>query len=152
VIFAAALVGLGLVIQVVLGLVMEHFAHKEQRLDSLYPSRIKIDVDQFPNPRLEVNPAVDLARLKAEEARRIDAYGWVDRKAGIAYIPVERAMEILAETGLPRVPAPPPVAGAPPKTFIPPGTKRDEPGPATDQSPPAQQEKPRPQSKQGRQP
>jgi hypothetical protein len=137
-----ALVGTGIAIQVVFGLVMKHFADQEQRLDSLYPSRIAIDVDQFPKPRLQENPAVDLAQMRAEEQRRVAAYGWVDCKAGIAHIPVERAMDILAKTGLPKVAAPAPVAGVPPRTFIPPGTKREEPKLQTDQ----------PQSKQGRKP
>ena len=137
-----ALFGTGIAVQVVFGLVMKHFADKEQRLNSLYPSRIAIDVDQFPKPRLQENPAVDLARMRAEEQRRVAAYGWVDRKAGIAHIPVRRAMDILAQTGLPKVAAPAPVAGLPPRTFIPPGTKREEPKLQTDQ----------PQSKQGRKP
>jgi len=137
-----ALFGTGIAIQVVFGLVMKHFADQEHRLDSLYPSRIAIDVDQFPTPRVQKNPAVDLARMRAEEQRRVAAYGWVDRKAGIAHIPVERAMDILAQTGLPKVAAPAPVAGVPPRTYIPPGTKREEPKLQTDQ----------PQSKQGRKP
>ena len=46
-------------------------------------------------------PRVDLARLKKQELDRLNRYGWVDRKAGIAHIPIDRAMDILAETGLP---------------------------------------------------
>ena len=52
-------------------------------------------------------------------------------------------MDILAKTGLPKVAAPAPVAGVPPRTFIPPGTKEGRAG------------TPRPisrQSKQGRKP
>ena len=70
------------------------------------------------------------SRPGPDESGRADAastaYGWVDRKAGIAHIPVERAMDILAKTGLPKVAALA-VAGVPPRTFIPPGTKREEP-------------------------
>jgi len=152
VIAAAALVVTGIVVQVILALVMQQFAHRERRLDSLYPGRTAIDVDQFPNPRLQENPAVDLARLRAEERRRSSAYGWVDRKAGIAHIPLERAMDILAKTGLPKVPAPAPATDAPPRTSIPPGTKREEPTPATDSAPPSQSRQPRPQSQEGRKP
>ena len=61
------LFGTGIAIEVVLGLVMQHFANKEKRLDLLYPGRIAIDVDQFPKPRLQENPAVELARMRAEE-------------------------------------------------------------------------------------
>jgi hypothetical protein len=129
IIFTILLFVTGIAVEGVLGLTMRHFAQKDQRLDSLYPGRVALDVDQFPNPRLQEHPAVELARMRADEERRVNAYGWVDRKAGIAHIPVERAMDILAKTGLPKVPAPPPVAGVPPRTFIPPGTKREEPKP-----------------------
>ena len=40
--------------------------------------------------------------MKAEELRRLNGYGWVDRKAGIAHIPIDRAMDIVATTGLPQ--------------------------------------------------
>ena len=40
-----------------------------------------------------------------EELGQLNGYGWVDRKAGIAHIPIERAIDILATTGLPRVAA-----------------------------------------------
>ena len=76
-----------------------------------------------------------------------------NRKAGIARIPVDRAMEILAKKGLPRVPAPPPTPDAPPNTSIPPAGKREQAGPAENQ--PATQRKedqPRPEPKQGGKP
>jgi hypothetical protein len=146
---AAALIGTGIVVEVILALVMQQFATKERRLDSLYPHRTAIDVDQFPNPRLQENPSVELARMKAEERRRFDAYGWVDPKGGIAHIPVERAMDILARTGLPKVPAPAPTIGAPPQTSIPPGTKREEAKQATDSPAPTQTQRSRPPSKEG---
>jgi hypothetical protein len=152
VIAAAALVGVGIVIEVILAQVIKQIAKKEQRLDALYPGRTAIDVDQFPNPRLQQNPAVDLARLRAEEGRRSESYGWVDRKAGIAHIPIERAMDIVARNGLPKVPAPAPTPGAPPRTSIPPGTKREEPAPATDSPPPTKSEQPQPKSKEGPKP
>ena len=41
--------------------------------------------------------------MMREERARIASYGWVDKKAGIARIPVDRAMDILAQKGLPKV-------------------------------------------------
>jgi len=32
-------------------------------------------------------------------------YGWVDKQAGIARIPIERAKQIIAEKGLPSLPS-----------------------------------------------
>lgn len=52
-------------------------------------------------PRLQVLPSADLERLRAEEAARLEKYAWVDRPAGVVRIPIERAIEVLAERGLP---------------------------------------------------
>ncbi|MDG2307206.1 MAG: hypothetical protein P8R42_21660 [Candidatus Binatia bacterium] len=50
-----------------------------------------------PAPRLQVNPDRDIAALRAAERERLDHYGWLDRATGRAHIPIERAMELLAE-------------------------------------------------------
>jgi hypothetical protein len=50
---------------------------------------------------IEGAEAPDLARMKVEAAKKVDSYGWVDQNTGLAHIPVERAMEIVAEKGLP---------------------------------------------------
>ncbi len=56
---------------------------------------------QPPEPRLQVNPAQDLRRLAETESRRLNSYGWVDRQAGLVRIPIGRAIQIVAEKGLP---------------------------------------------------
>jgi hypothetical protein len=48
-------------------------------------------------PRLEPAPQPNRARYEAEKARLVDGYAWVDQQAGIARIPVEQAMRMLAE-------------------------------------------------------
>jgi hypothetical protein len=63
---------------------------------------------QPPAPRLQVDPKADLDRLRAEERERLSTYGWADRERRIARIPVERAMELLAERGLAGWPSPSP--------------------------------------------
>jgi hypothetical protein len=37
-----------------------------------------------------------LGRMLAEQQTQIDSYHWVDRKAGVRAIPIQRAMEIVA--------------------------------------------------------
>jgi hypothetical protein len=49
-----------------------------------------------PEPRLQSNPTAQLAAQRAREQALLDGYAWVDRNAGIARIPVGRAMDILA--------------------------------------------------------
>ncbi len=60
-----------------------------------------------PRPRaaLQAAPNADMAVQRAEEEKALTSYGWVDEGAGIARIPVARAIELVAERGLPEVPA-----------------------------------------------
>ncbi len=57
-----------------------------------------------PEPRLQTNPRGDLLELRQKEDRILNSYGWIDRDAGIARIPIERAMELTAARGLPSRP------------------------------------------------
>jgi hypothetical protein len=63
-----------------------------------------------PEPRLEVHPTLALQELRAREDSILLSYGWEDREAGVARIPVERAMEIIARDGVPAWPAVDPAA------------------------------------------
>jgi hypothetical protein len=58
-----------------------------------------------PAPRLQRDPTADLAAERRRENALLDGYAWVDRDAGIARIPVNRAMDILAQSS--RSTAPP---------------------------------------------
>jgi hypothetical protein len=65
-----------------------------------------------PAPRLETAPAKELAALREREAAVLSTYAWVDKAKGIAEVPVDRAIEIAAEKGLPVKYGPPPPATA----------------------------------------
>jgi hypothetical protein len=67
-------------------------------------------IQRFPEPRLQPNPAADLNKFRAQEEQILNTYGWVDQQAGVAHIPIERAMDIIAARGLPVRQAP--MAGA----------------------------------------
>jgi mono/diheme cytochrome c family protein len=53
----------------------------------------------------EVGSRLDARRMReelyADQAARISGYGWINREAGVAGIPVERAIEIISERGRP---------------------------------------------------
>jgi hypothetical protein len=49
-----------------------------------------------PPPRLERAPRQALATQQASAKADLERYAWVDRAHGIAEIPIERAMQILA--------------------------------------------------------
>lgn len=53
-------------------------------------------------PRLQPDPASDLAAERAQQQARLDRYQWIDRDAGIARIPIERAMALLAQQPAPK--------------------------------------------------
>lgn len=59
-----------------------------------------------PEPRLQGSrvhpelPHMDLARMRAREEAMLNQYEWVDRENGVAKIPIERAMTLLAERNI----------------------------------------------------
>lgn len=55
-------------------------------------------------PRLQVDPAADLTRFRAEEERRLNTYYWIDKQKGIVHIPIATAMQKLAKEGIPGFP------------------------------------------------
>ncbi|HEY2989492.1 MAG TPA: hypothetical protein VGL11_17300 [Candidatus Binatia bacterium] len=50
-----------------------------------------------PEPRLQVGGVRELQQMRQEEESVLNGYAWVDKEKGIVRIPVERAMELLAE-------------------------------------------------------
>ena len=56
----------------------------------------------FPTPRLQSDDGnLDTADLHAREDLLLDHYSWIDRSKGTIRIPIERAMELIAQRGLP---------------------------------------------------
>jgi hypothetical protein len=51
-------------------------------------------------PSVDSNQVGTLRRLDEREERWLAGYAWVDRDAGVARIPIQRAMKILAEQPL----------------------------------------------------
>jgi len=55
-----------------------------------------------PAPRLQTDAPDDLQEMRLREKALLESYGWVDRQNGIAHIPIERAIALLIERGLPK--------------------------------------------------
>jgi hypothetical protein len=62
------------------------------------------DITKFPQPRLETNETIDIAKFRLQEEQTLNSYGWVDQEAGVVRIPIDRAMELVAQRGLPTRP------------------------------------------------
>jgi hypothetical protein len=58
-----------------------------------------------PGPRLQSNPTRDMELFREKENRILTSYGWIDRQEGIVRIPIERAMDIIAQRGAPTIQA-----------------------------------------------
>jgi Zn-dependent metalloprotease len=67
---------------------------------------------EFPSPRLQDDNTRDLKMMRANEDKVLQSYTWIDKNSGAVRIPVARAMEILAERGLPNVAGETPAAKA----------------------------------------
>lgn len=55
----------------------------------------------FPNPRLEVDERGQLNDIRIKEEQMLDSYDYIDKNAGTVRIPIERAMDLIAQRGLP---------------------------------------------------
>jgi hypothetical protein len=98
--------GVGLLILVLISIALMKglfvfFAKQEEAQD---PKPVGVMIErpkEPPQPRLQTNPVLALKQIVANEKALLSSYGWVDKKTGTVRIPVQKAMELLAERGLP---------------------------------------------------
>jgi hypothetical protein len=57
-----------------------------------------------PEPRLQTDPREDLRVLRQSEDQILQSYGWIDKDGGVVRIPIDEAMKLTAERGLPSRP------------------------------------------------
>jgi hypothetical protein len=55
----------------------------------------------FAAPQLEIDERNQLDKIRIDEAQTLSTYDWVDQEAGTVRIPIDRAMDLLAQRGLP---------------------------------------------------
>jgi len=65
------------------------------------PSPLSYAPEPVPEPRLQAEPGEELKALRADEDAALKSYGWIDQEKGVVRIPIDRAIDILAERGLP---------------------------------------------------
>jgi hypothetical protein len=58
-----------------------------------------------PEPRLQAEPKIELKDLRADEDAILNSYGWIDPNKGIVRIPIDQAIDIMAQK-LPSKPSP----------------------------------------------
>ncbi len=63
------------------------------------PSRPLPAPKAFPAPQLRPNEAEQLRHLLSDQRARLAGYAWADRQQGLVKIPIERAMQLIAQQG-----------------------------------------------------
>jgi hypothetical protein len=74
--------------------------------DPALQNKVAALAQEFPTPRVQTDDGnQDVADLHAREDLLLEHYTWIDRSQGQVRIPIERAMELIAQSGLPVAPA-----------------------------------------------
>jgi hypothetical protein len=77
-----------------------YYKHEEEAKDRAPSPLPEARVDAIPpGPRLQPSPPRDMDELRMRDRQALTTYGWVDQAHGLAHIPVDRAIDILAEKG-----------------------------------------------------
>jgi hypothetical protein len=101
-VFGAALIVSAVIISFLVWVLFKYFEAREaRRVTPEYPLAAVQQPRQPPEPRLQTNPREDLQQLREEEEQILDSYGWVDKNAGVVRIPIEEAMKLTVQRGLP---------------------------------------------------
>lgn len=98
-VLAGAFVGL-LIFGLIVGYGMFRFLAPPESV-SPPPALVQTGRTLPPAPRLQVNAPRDLADYLKQQQQTLNTYGWVDQKAGVVRIPIDHAMDLLLEKGLP---------------------------------------------------
>jgi hypothetical protein len=85
-------------------------ARREAREQAPAATVLRADPNAAPAafPRLVTSEPAVLAEFRAQEDALLTSYGWVEKDKGIARLPIDVAMRIVAERGLPKFPPPAP--------------------------------------------
>jgi hypothetical protein len=99
--FAGALLVVAIAIHVGVGLLYSYFNRETANTAREYPLAAAEETRMPPEPRLQTNPRGDLRALRDQEDELLNGYSWADKSAGVVRIPIERAMQLTLERGLP---------------------------------------------------
>jgi hypothetical protein len=59
---------------------------------------------EFPDPRLEDSETTEINDFRYQQDETLTSYGWVDQNGGVVRIPIDQAMRLIAQRGLPTIP------------------------------------------------
>jgi hypothetical protein len=96
-------IGLAFLCVLAMGLLFGLFKYFQSTTGGPMPKEeLNIDARRLPpEPRLQSAPITDLKEMRAAEDKLLNGYGWVDQAHGVVRVPIDRAIEMLAQRGLP---------------------------------------------------
>jgi hypothetical protein len=99
--FLAALgLATGLVLLVLWGM-FSYFRNVSARRGPLPSPQVYGSAPNIPAPKLQPDPVADYHVYQLSDHEILNSYGWVDQNAGLTRIPIDRAMDLLVQRGLP---------------------------------------------------
>ena len=99
--FGLALLVAGAIVHLLLALLFGYFTREAARVPRVYPLAAQHEEQQPPQPRLQSHPREDMNQLRRREDAILGSYGWVDKTGGVARIPIDEAMKLTVQRGLP---------------------------------------------------
>lgn len=100
--YGAGLFAVALVVLVFLWWLLGVYGRQHERAQTqVYPMAAGQQDRLPPFPRFQANPQQELRELRAKQKALLDGYGWVNKEGGVARIPIEDAMKMVVERGLP---------------------------------------------------
>ena len=100
--FGLGLIVIGIVLHLAVWVLFTYFNSREAfRAAPEFPLAVSQGARVPPEPRLQIHPREDLQDLRASEDAILNSYGWVDKNAGIVRIPIDEAMKLTLQRGLP---------------------------------------------------
>ncbi|MBI2186795.1 MAG: hypothetical protein HYU37_06670 [Acidobacteria bacterium] len=88
------------VIHVGLGFMYQLLIDRSVVAEQPYPLAVGQEDRLPPAPRLQQFPRNEISQFRLEEENLLQRYGWMNREAGIAHIPIDEAMRLTIERGL----------------------------------------------------
>jgi hypothetical protein len=79
-----------------------------------YPLATSLDPKLPPEPRLQQYPRNEVYNFRVQEEEKLHSYGYVNKDAGVVHIPIDEAMRLTVERGLPTRPEDPTHPATPP--------------------------------------
>jgi hypothetical protein len=74
---------------------------KSEATERRYPLAASEEQRLPPVPRLQQFPRNELYTFRKDEGEHLESYGWENKAAGTVHIPIEEAMKLTVERGLP---------------------------------------------------